>query len=137
MQDKAVCEVKYQLDLNRIDMSYVALLEHLSLAFVGGKDKSTLMADFYSWSQKVKEFEESFADASLQVLAQKVISKKPTFQKGLDSILKKQYANQLFDWHNATIMKSLLSQLYPQTSFISIQKWTFTHTRDVKQKGAW
>ena len=78
MQDKALCEVEYQLDLNRIDMSYVTLLEHLSLVFAGGEDESTLMADFYSWSQKVKESEETFVD-DLQVLARKVISKKPTF----------------------------------------------------------
>ena len=50
MQDKALCEVKYQLDLNGINMSYVTLLEHLSLMFVGGEDEPTLMADFYSQS---------------------------------------------------------------------------------------
>ena len=81
MQDKALHKVEYQLDLNGTNMSYVTLLEHLSLVFVGGEDESTLMAEFYSWSKKVKELEETFAD-ELQVLARKVISKKPTFQKG-------------------------------------------------------
>ena len=77
-QEKALKEVKYQLDLNGAEMSYKDLLEHLNLTFVGGEDESTLMADFYSRTQKVKESEESFAD-ELQDLAWKVISKKPNF----------------------------------------------------------
>ena len=77
-QEKALKEVKYQLDLNGAEMSYKDLLEHLSLAFMGGEDESTLMADFYSHTQKAKELEESFAD-ELQVLAWKVISKRPNF----------------------------------------------------------
>ena len=97
-------------------MSYKDLLEHLSLTFTGGKDESTLMADFYSQTQKVKESDESFAD-ELQVLAQKVISKRPNFQQGLNSVLKNQYVNQLYDHHSAAIAKSLLFQLPPQTSF--------------------
>ena len=57
-QEKALKEVKYQLDLNGAEMSYKDLLEHLNLTFVGGEDESTLMADFYSCTQKVKESEE-------------------------------------------------------------------------------
>ena len=116
MQEKAIKEVKYQLDLNGAEMSYKDLLEHLNLTFVGGEDESTLMADFYSHTQKAKETEESFAD-ELQVLAQKVISKKTNFQQGLNSVLKNQYANQLYDCHSVAIVKSLLFQLPPQTSF--------------------
>ena len=67
-QVKALKEVEYQLDLNGAEMSYKDLLEHLNLTFVAGEDESTLMADFYSHTQKVKESEESFAD-ELQVLA--------------------------------------------------------------------
>ena len=78
MQEKALKEVKYQFDLNVAEMSYKDLLEHLNLTFAGGEDESTLMADFYSCTQKAKESEESFAD-ELQVLAQKFISKKPNF----------------------------------------------------------
>ena len=77
-QGKALKEVEYQLDLNGAEMSYKDLLEHLSLAFTGSEDESTLMADFYSHTQKAKESEESFAD-ELQVLAWKVISKRPNF----------------------------------------------------------
>ena len=57
MQEKALKEVKYQLDLNGAEMSYKDLLGHLSLTFVGGEDESTLMTDFYSCTQKVKELE--------------------------------------------------------------------------------
>ena len=116
MQEKALKEVEYQLDLNGAEMSYKDLLEHLNLAFVGSEDESTLMADFYSHTQKVKELEESFAD-ELEVLAQKVISKKPNFWQRLNSVLKNQYANQLYDCHSVAIVKSLLFQLPPQTSF--------------------
>ena len=77
-QEKALKEVEYQLDLNGAEMSYKDLLEHLSLAFTGGEDESTLVADFYSCTQKAKELEESFTD-ELQVLAWKVISKRPNF----------------------------------------------------------
>ena len=77
-QEKALKEVEYQLDLDGAEMCYKDLLEHLNLTFAGGEDESTLMADIYSCTQKVKESEESFAD-ELQVLAQKVISKKPNF----------------------------------------------------------
>ena len=45
-QEKALKEVKYQLDLNGAEMSYKDLLEHLSLMFMGGEDESTLMAVF-------------------------------------------------------------------------------------------
>ena len=116
MQEKVLKEVEYQLDLNGAEMSYKDLPEHLNLTFAGGEDESTLMVDFYSHTQKVKELEESFAD-ELQVLAQKVISKKTNFQQGLNSVLKNQYVNQLYNCHSAAIVKSLLFQLPPQTSF--------------------
>ena len=77
-QEKALKEVKYQLDLNGAEMSYRDLLEHLSLTYTEGEDESTLVADFYSCTQKAKESEEVFAD-ELQVLPQKVISKEPNF----------------------------------------------------------
>ena len=115
-QDKALKEVKYQLDLNGAEMGYKDLLKHLSLAFAGGKDESTLMADVDSCTQKAKESEESLTD-ELQILARKVISKRPNFLQGLNSVLKNQYANQLYDHHSAAIAKSLLFQLPSHTSF--------------------
>ena len=71
-------KVEFQLNLCSSDMSYQDLLKHLSVAFQGGEDEANLLAEFYSHGQKAKETEEAFAD-ELQILAQKVISKKPDF----------------------------------------------------------
>ena len=53
-----------------------------------------LLAEFYSRAQKSKETEEAFAD-ELQILARKVIIKKPDFRVNLDTTLKQRYASQL------------------------------------------
>ena len=87
-------EVKYQLNLCRGVINYHKLLKHLSVAFQGGEDKANILVEFYSQAQKPKESEETFAD-ELQLLAHKVISKRPAFREGLDATLKQHYANQL------------------------------------------
>ena len=56
---------------------------HLS----GGNDEANVLTEFYSHAQKLRELEEVFVD-ELQLLARKVISKKPDFQKNLDTTLK-------------------------------------------------
>ena len=71
-------EVEFQLDLCGSEISYQDLLRHLSITFQGGNDEANLLAEFYSHAQKVKESEEAFAD-ELQILARKVIIKKPDF----------------------------------------------------------
>ena len=76
--DNAHCEVEFQLDLCGSKISYQDLLRHLSNAFQGGDDEANLLAEFYSHGQKVKESEEAFVD-ELQILAHKVIIKKPDF----------------------------------------------------------
>ena len=63
----------------------------------------------------MKESEEAFAD-ELQILAQKVISRKPDFRHDLDTTLKQRYASQLSDRNNASIAKTLLKQM-PQITF--------------------
>ena len=60
--------------------------------------------------QKTKETEEAFAD-ELQILARKVIVKKPDFRVNLDSTLKQRYASQLLDRNSASIAKTLLVQM--------------------------
>ena len=65
--------------------------------------------------QSTKESEEVFAD-ELQLLARKVISKKPNFRINLDTTLKQQYANQLHDCNSMSIAKALLLQM-PHVSF--------------------
>ena len=70
---------------------------------------------FYSQCQYAKELEESFAD-ELQLLARKVISKKPDFRVNLDNTMKQWYASQLYDHSNVSIAKALLLQM-PTVSF--------------------
>lgn len=118
-QDSAQCKVVFQLDLCIRDIPYQDLLEHLSMAFHGGNDEVNILAEFYSHSQKPREMEEAFAD-ELQLLAHKVISKKPDFCHALNTTLKQQYANQLYDCNSASIMKTLLLQM-PKVTFTQFQ----------------
>ena len=86
-------EVEFQLDLCGGIISYQDLLIHLSIAFQGGNKEANLLAEFYSCGQKSKESEEAFAD-ELQILARKVISRKPNFRHDLDTTLKQRYVSQ-------------------------------------------
>ena len=113
--DNAHWEVEFQLNLCGSIITYQDLLKHLSVTFQGGDNEANLLAEFYSRGQKSKESEEAFAD-ELQILARKVISKKPDFQQNLDTTLKQHYASQLYDCSNALIAKMLLKQM-PQISF--------------------
>ena len=108
-------EVEFQLDLCGGVMTYQDLLIHLSITFQRGNEEANLLAEFYSRGQKAKELEEAFAD-ELQILARKVISRKPDFQHDLDTTLKQRYASQLSDCNNASIAKTLLKQM-PQITF--------------------
>ena len=76
--DSAHSEVEFQLDLCGGIISFQDLLIHLSIAFQGGDEEANLLAEFYSRGQKLKESEEAFTD-ELQILAQKVISRKANF----------------------------------------------------------
>ena len=113
--DNARREVEFQLDLCGGDITYQDLLQHLGIAFQGGDDEANVLAEFYSRRQYAKESEESFAD-ELQLLARKVISKKPDFRVNLDNTMKQRYASQLYDHSNASIAKALLLQM-PTVSF--------------------
>ena len=63
-------EVEYYLGLTpKSDQSFQGLIDHLSLAFQSCEMVSSLIADFYNWSQKARENEDMFADE--QVLVQK------------------------------------------------------------------
>ena len=108
--DNARREVEFQLDLCGGVITYEDLLKHLSIAFQGGDDEANLLAEFYSRAQKTKETEEAFAD-ELQILARKVIIKKPDFRVNLDSTLKQRYASQLLDHNSVSIAKTLLVQM--------------------------
>ena len=82
--------------------------------------KPTSWQSFIAVEQKLKESEEAFAD-ELQILACKVIIKKPDFRNNLDTTLKQRYASQLFDCNSASIAKTLLVQM---------QKCSFTEFRN-------
>ena len=113
--DNACREVEFQLNLCGGNITYQDLLQHLGIAFQGGDDEANILAKFYSRCQYAKESEESFAD-ELQLLARKVISKKPDFRVNLDNTMKQRYASQLYDHSNASIAKALLLQM-PTVSF--------------------
>ena len=81
----------------------------------GGYDEANLLAEFYSHRQKIKESEEAFPD-ELQILARKVIIKKPDFKVNLDMTLKQRYASQLLDHNSVSLAKTLLVQM-SQCSF--------------------
>ena len=108
--DNARRKVEFQLDLCGGVITYEDLLKHLSIAFQGGNDEANLLAEFYSRAQKMKETEEAFAD-ELQILARKIIIKKPDFRVNLDSTLKQHYASQLLDHNSTSIAKTLLVQM--------------------------
>ena len=91
-------------------INYRELLKHLSVTFQGGEDEANILMEFYSQAQKPKEYEETFVD-ELQLLAHKVISKRPAFREGLDTTLKQCYANQLYDHNSSSIAKTLLLQM--------------------------
>ena len=102
--------MEFQLDLCGGNITYQDLLKHLSFAFQGGDDEANILAEFYSCKQYAKESEEAFAD-ELQLLARKVISKKPDFWLDLDTTMKQWYASQRYDCSNASIAKALLLQM--------------------------
>ena len=113
--DNARCEVEFQLDLCGGSITYQDLLQHLGITFQGGDDEANILAEFYSRRQYAKESEESFTD-ELQLLARKLISKKPDFRVNLDNTMKQRYASQLYDHSNVSIAKALLLQM-PTVSF--------------------
>ena len=77
--EQARSEVEYYLGLTpKEEQSFQGLIDHLSLAFQSCKMVSSLIADFYNWSQKIQETEDAFAD-KLQVLVQNIVAPKPEF----------------------------------------------------------
>ena len=103
-QESAHWKVEFQLDFYGGDILYQDLLKHFSIAFQGDNNEANLLAKFYSHTQRAKELEEAFAD-ELQLLAHKVISKKPDFCLNLDTTLKQWYVNQLYDCNSMSIAK--------------------------------
>ena len=94
---QARIEVEYYLGLTpEEEQSFQGLIDHLSLAFQSCKTVSSLIADFYNQSQKIRETEDAFAD-ELQILDRKIIARKPKFISEANQALKHQYAQNLRD----------------------------------------
>ena len=108
--ENAHWEVEFQLDLYSGIITYQDLLKHLSIVFQGGDEEANLLAEFYSHGQKLKVLEDAFTD-ELQLLAWKVLGRKPDFWNDLDATLKQWYVSQLYDHSNASITKTLLKQM--------------------------
>ena len=53
--------------------SFQGLIDHLSLMFQSSKAVSFLIGDFYKWSQKAQETEDTYTD-ELQVLVRKIVA---------------------------------------------------------------
>ena len=76
--------------------SFQGLIDHLSLTFQSCETVSSLVADFYNWSQKARETEDIFA-GELQVLVRKIVAHKPEFISEANQALKHQFAQNLKD----------------------------------------
>ena len=98
------------------DQSFESLIDHLHDAFQSGETLSEQISDFYGWSQKSRETEETFVD-NLQVLARKIIAQKPSFHKEANQQLKAQYAHKLWDQYCTAMAHSALQSSPEDESF--------------------
>ena len=72
-------KVEYYLGLTpESEQSFQELTDHLSLAFQSCETVSSLIRDFYNWSQKARETKDTFAD-ELQVPMRKHCSSEARF----------------------------------------------------------
>ena len=89
--------MEYYLGLNpKEEQSFQGLIDHLSLAFQSCEMVSSLIADFYNWSQEIWEAKDVFAD-ELQVLVRKIVAQKPEFKSEANQALKHQFTQNLRD----------------------------------------
>ena len=89
--------MEYYLGLTpKEEQPFQGLIDHLSLTFQSCETVSSLIADFYNWSQKTGETKDAFAD-ELQILVRKIIARKLEFISEANQALKHQYAQNLRD----------------------------------------
>ena len=83
------------------DQSFEGLTEHLHDAFQSGGTLSELISNFYNWSQKNRETNDTFTN-NMQVLARKIIAQKPSSYLEANHQLKAHYVHKLWDpWPTA------------------------------------
>ena len=90
-------KVEYYLGLTpESEQSFQELTDHLSLAFQSCETVSSLIRDFYNWSQKARETKDTFAD-ELQVPMRKHCSSEARFLGEVNQALKHQFTHNLRD----------------------------------------
>ena len=90
-------EVEYYLGLtSKSEQTLQRLIDHLSHTFQSCETVSSMIADFYSHSQKAWETKHMFAD-KLQILVRKIVSHKPEFISKAHQALKHQFIQNLRD----------------------------------------
>ena len=94
--EQARSKVEYYLGLTPEEQSFQGLIDQLSLAFQSCKMVSSLIADFYNWSQNTQDTEHVFTD-ELQVLVRIIVAWKPEFMSEANQALQHQFAQNLRD----------------------------------------
>ena len=119
--EQAQSEVEYYLGLTpKGEQSFQGLIDHLSLTFQSCKMVSSLIADFYNWSQKTRETEDMFAN-ELQVLVQKIVAHKPEFISEANQALKHQFVQNLKDPYFGVIVRGQFLSSPDSASFTQFQ----------------
>ena len=111
--ERAHNEVEFYMGMIMDDQqTFDGLVNHLKNAFQLDETLSELISDFYGRHQKKNESEDAFAD-DLQILARKIIARKPSFRAEANEQLKHQYAHKLHDQYYAAIACSVLQTSNP------------------------
>ena len=119
--ERAQDEVEFYMGMvAEEDQSFEGLIDHLCDAFQSGETLSELISNFYGWSQKTRETEDTFAD-DLQVLARKIIAHKLSFMKEANQQLKAQYMHKLQDQYYAAMAHSALQSSPEEESFMQFR----------------
>ena len=102
------------------EQSFQGLIDHLSLAFQSCETVSSLIADFYNWSQKIRETEDAFTD-ELQVLVKKIVARKPEFTGEANQALKHQFTQNLRDPYFGVVARGQCLSSPDSKSFTQFQ----------------
>ena len=94
-EDSAKSEVEFHLDTNP-EATYNSLLTHLKTAFQTSETFETLIAQFYSKTQKVMETFDEYGD-EIQNLGRRIIAVNPEWRKEANAAMKHQLVTGMQD----------------------------------------
>ena len=94
-EDSAKSEVEFHLDTNP-EATYNSLLTHLKTALQTSETFETLIAQFYSKTQKVKETFDEYGD-EIQNLGRRIIAVNPKWRKEANAAMKHQLVTGMQD----------------------------------------